>query len=111
MNKNVANPDNGILIGSKKKNNGTCYNRDEPWKHAKWKKALIKDHILYAVQLLSLVQLFVTPRTAACQASLSFTISLSLLKLMSFEYILYDSTHIKSRRDKSIETNSRFIVA
>ena len=36
MNKNVANLDNGILIGSKKKrNNGTCYNRDEPRKHAK----------------------------------------------------------------------------
>ena len=29
------------------------------------------------------VQLFVTPWTAACQASLSFTISQSLLKLMS----------------------------
>ena len=35
------------------------------------------------VQLLSHVQLFATPWTAACQASLSFTISQSLLKLMS----------------------------
>ena len=36
--------------------------------------------------LLSRVQgLFVIPRTAACQASLSFTISGSLLKLMSIE--------------------------
>ena len=35
------------------------------------------------VQLLSHVQLFVTPWTAVCQASLSFTISQSLLKLMS----------------------------
>ena len=34
------------------------------------------------VQLLSCVQLFVTPWTAAHQASLSFTISRSLLKLM-----------------------------
>ena len=33
-------------------------------------------------QLLSSVQLFVTPWTAACQASLSFTISLILLKLI-----------------------------
>ena len=35
------------------------------------------------VELLSHVQLFVTPWTAECQASLSFTISWSLLKLMS----------------------------
>ena len=34
---------------------------------------------------LSCVQLFATPGTAACQASLSFTISQSLLKLMSIE--------------------------
>ena len=38
-----------------------------------------------SVQSLSLVRLFVTPWTAACQASLSFTVSLSLLKLMSIE--------------------------
>ena len=37
------------------------------------------------VQSLSCVQLFATPWTAACQASLSFTISQSLLKLMSIE--------------------------
>ena len=34
------------------------------------------------VQLQSLVQLFVTPWTAACQASLLLTISWSLLKFM-----------------------------
>ena len=34
---------------------------------------------------LSCVQLFANPWTAACQASLSFTISQSLLKLMSIE--------------------------
>ena len=38
-----------------------------------------------SVQSLSHVQLFATLWTAACQASLSFTISLSLLKLMSIE--------------------------
>ena len=38
-----------------------------------------------SVQSLSLVWLFATPRTAARQASLSFTISRSLLKLMSIE--------------------------
>ena len=37
------------------------------------------------VQPLSCVQLFATPWTAGHQASLSFTISLSLLKLMSIE--------------------------
>ena len=41
--------------------------------------------IVVVVQLLSHVQLFVTPWTASCQASLSFTISRSLLKLMSIE--------------------------
>ena len=40
------------------------------------------------VQLLSHVRLFVTPRTAAHQASLSFTISRSLLKLMSMESVV-----------------------
>ena len=38
--------------------------------------------------MLSHVQLFVTPRTAAHQASLSFTISWSLLKLMSIESVI-----------------------
>ena len=37
------------------------------------------------VQSVSHVQLFMTPWTAACQASLSFTLSQSLLKLMSTE--------------------------
>ena len=48
---------------------------------------------LSSVQLLSHVQLFVTPWTAACQASLSFIISLSLLKLMSIESVM-PSNHL-----------------
>ena len=40
------------------------------------------------VQSLSRVQLFVTPWTAARQASLSFTISQSLLKFMSIESMM-----------------------
>ena len=40
------------------------------------------------VQLLSCVQLFVTPWTAAYQAFLSFTISWTLLKLMSIEWVM-----------------------
>ena len=39
------------------------------------------------VQLLSHIQLFVTPWTAACQDSLSFTISQSLPKFMSTELV------------------------
>ena len=41
--------------------------------------------ISIVVQSLSHVQLFVTPLTAPCQASLSFTISWSLLRLMSID--------------------------
>ena len=44
--------------------------------------------LVVAVQSLSHVQLFATPWTAACQASLSFTISQSLLKLMSIEVVM-----------------------
>ena len=45
------------------------------------------------VQLLSHVSLFAMPSTAACQASLSFTISWSLLKLMSIKLIM-PSNHL-----------------
>ena len=40
------------------------------------------------VQLLSHVQLFATPWTVEPQTSLSFTISYSLLKLMSIELVM-----------------------
>ena len=46
-----------------------------------------------SVQLLSHVWLFATPWTAACQASLSFTFSLSLVKLMSTESVM-PSSHL-----------------
>ena len=45
------------------------------------------------VQSLSCVQIFVTPWTTACQASLSFTISQSLFKLMSTE-LMMPSSHL-----------------
>ena len=41
-----------------------------------------------SIQLLSCFQLFETPRTAAHQASLSFTNSQSLLKFMSIELVM-----------------------
>ena len=44
-----------------------------------------------SVQSLSLVQLFATPWTAACHASLSITNSQSLLKLMSIESVMRSS--------------------
>ena len=44
--------------------------------------------LLFAVQSLSCVRFFLTPWTAARQASLSFTISWSLLKLMSIELVM-----------------------
>ena len=47
----------------------------------------------FVVQLLSHVQLFVTLWTAACQASLSFTIYWSLVKLMSVELVM-PSNHL-----------------
>ena len=48
---------------------------------------------IISVQLLSRVQLFATPWTAACQASLSITNSWSLLKLMSIESVM-PSSHL-----------------
>ena len=49
--------------------------------------------VFVVFQSLSCVRLFVTPWTAACQASLSFTISQSLLKLMSIESVM-PSNHL-----------------
>ena len=48
---------------------------------------------MFVVRLLSGVRLFATPWTAARQTSLSFTISLSLLKLMSIESVM-PSNHL-----------------
>ena len=47
----------------------------------------ISSYYCFVVQSLSRVQLFSTPWTAAHQASLSFTISRSLLKLRSIESV------------------------
>ena len=47
-----------------------------------------------SVQSFSHVQLFVTPWTAACQASLSINNSQSLLKLMSIEVLMPSNHHI-----------------
>ena len=49
--------------------------------------------VSFSVQSLSRVRLFVTPWTAACQASLSITYYQSLLKLMSIEWVM-PSNHL-----------------
>ena len=46
---------------------------------------------IFVVQLLSCVWLFATLWTAACQVTLSFTLSQSLLKLMSIELVMPSS--------------------
>ena len=48
---------------------------------------------LIVIQSLSHVRFFATPWTAACQASLSFTITWSLLKIMSIESVM-PSNHL-----------------
>ena len=55
-------------------------------------------HIAFvvAVELLTCVQLFATPWTATYQASLSFTASLSFLKLMSIESVMPSKYAIKA---------------
>ena len=50
-------------------------------------------YIFVIVQSLSCIRFFVTPWTIACQASLSFSISQSLLKLMSIESMM-PSNHL-----------------
>ena len=58
-----------------------------------YKRVLLHQTWLQSIQLLSRVQLFVSPWTAACQASLSITNSQSLLKLMSIESVM-PSNHL-----------------
>ena len=49
--------------------------------------------VVVVVQSLSCAQLFETPWTASCQASMSFTVSGSLLKLMPIEPVM-PSNHL-----------------
>ena len=51
-------------------------------------KKWVRGIVIAVVQSLSRVQLFVTPWIAACQASLSFTISWNLHKLVSTESVI-----------------------
>ena len=58
-----------------------------------WMDSVVPLMIIVVIQSIRHVQLFATPWTATCQASLSFTISRSLLKLMSIE-LLMPSNHL-----------------
>ena len=53
-----------------------------------WRGFLWIYPVVVVVQSLSPVWLFVSPWTIACQSSLAFTISWSLLKLMSIESVM-----------------------
>ena len=71
------------------------------FEHCQWESSLalpvnMKICLIYqfrSVPSLSHFQLFATPRTAVCQASVSFTISRSLCKLMSIELVM-PSNHL-----------------
>ena len=64
----------------------------------------ITNLLLRSVQSLIRVQLFVTPQTAACQASLSITNSQSLLKLMPIELVMPSNLLNIQLQSKMIET-------
>ena len=57
----------------------------------------VHNIIIFVVQSLSHIWLFVTPSTTAFQASLSFTISQSLLKLMSVKSVMPSNHFILCR--------------
>ena len=65
----------------------------QPIEPSRKNKITVSDSSIYSVQSLSRVQLFVTPWTVTCQASLSITNSQSLFKLMSIELVM-PSNHL-----------------
>ena len=69
------------------------HSRDLDWSRSNAGSGFWWHSLSLIVQSLGRVWLFVTPRTAAHQASLSFTISRSLLKLMSTESVM-PSNHL-----------------
>ena len=70
------------------------FQRKAIWKNVQTTTQLHSSHMLASsVQSLSCVSLFVTPCTAACQASLSITYSQTFLKLMSIESVM-PSNHL-----------------
>ena len=76
---------------AKGKKNKACWKIVGNWTCLGWKEVIQKVTsvflVVLVVELLSCVGVFATPWMAACQASLSFTISQSLLKLMSIKSV------------------------
>ena len=66
--------------------------------------------VVVLVQSFSHGQLFETPWTAACQASLSFTISWSLVKLMSTESTMHYEESLKKKKKRKEMEPSLFII-
>ena len=66
-----------------------------PGTRSSWKDC--EGFVVVVVQELSHAQLFVTPWTAANQASLSFTVSQSLLKFISIESVMVSNQLILCR--------------
>ena len=82
------------MVGSKSESQRRWLTQSEKRSQA-WLTA--EPETLAVVQSLSRVQLFATPWTAAPQAPLSFTVSQSLLKLMSIESVMPSSRLILCR--------------
>ena len=72
---------------------GLCFGWLEKPSYSASDPRVLSTASLSSVQSLSRVQLFATPWTTACQASLSITNSRSLLKLMSVESVM-PSNHL-----------------
>ena len=89
-----TNPNIGKKIPeSSKRQNLNLLHAWNNWQSISISLGILSNLAIVVVQLLSLVWLFATPWTAACQTSLFFTISRSLLKLMSIE-LMMPSNHL-----------------
>ena len=83
---------NAVFLCSVERSSPFMHEQDQPLLPAVLKRLMTLPFV-GVVQSLSCVRLFATPRTAACQACLSFNISRSLLKFMSIELTM-PSNHL-----------------
>ena len=77
-----------------RKNTTGRKSRSSPYRRSPVRANRIKETFVVVIQLLSHVWLFATSWTAACQPSLSFTVSWSFLKLMSIELVMLSNYRI-----------------
>ena len=83
----------GYFLGDPLKYHITGITKESEELRREAKLTISSTQIFSSVQSLSHVRLFTTPWTAACQASLSITVSRSLLKFMSVESVML-SNHL-----------------